>query len=286
MSTWGIGTSQHAFICYNPTTSTFETKNSTDMSTYNGLILFASSYGKVYIPFYPKYLVQLIAPDMSNLNNVLYTKDNPEILGQYPIDIREMVLLGDSLSALDRWVYMLDQYFYIPKRTNLAASGTKMSTDTMLKATRAEITTTTQLTTILSGTNDCGWSIPVGTVQSIGSTYDTSTYAGAYQTCVENLYAKNPNMRIIIIVSPRAWYPAGSDTSNPTYEVTNTKLAPYQQVARDVAKTYGLPCFDTPNVMGVNDKNYSQWTVDNLHFNSFGYEKLGRRLAEFIKTNF
>jgi lysophospholipase L1-like esterase len=223
---------------------------------------------------------------MANLNNVLYTKDNPSIVGQYPLDIREMVILGDSLSAVDRWAYMLDQYFYIPSRINLAASGTKMSTDTMGKATRAEITTKTQLATILSGTNDCGWSVPVGTVRAIGSTYDTSTYAGAYQTCVENLYAKNPNMRIIIIVSPRAWYPAGSDTSNPTYEVTNTKLAPYQQVARDIAQLYGLPCIDTPNVMGVNDKNYTNWLVDNLHFNSYGYEKLGRRLAEFIKVNF
>ena len=277
---WNTGNVLHYLICYNPSTGIIEVKKDSDMLTYDGLILFASKYAAVSILSYPKNLVNI------EINSDTVTgNDTAKIIGQYEIDIRDMVIIGDSLSALDRWAATLDQLLYIPKRTNLAASGTKMSTYMTGMYGNASITATTQLVYIMAGTNDCGFQVTVGTLKQ-GAPYDVNTFFGAYQNLIEGLYGKNPNMRIMLGVPPKAWFPAGTDTGTPTYSVTNSELAPYQQAVRDIAKYYAIPCFDTPNVMGINDFNYNSWYVDKMHFNPFGYEKLGRRIAEFIIANY
>ncbi|WP_265937517.1 hypothetical protein [Acinetobacter baumannii] len=59
--------------------------------------------------------------------------------------------------------------------------------------------------TITAGANDHKNSVPVGTVQSISSAFNLSSYAGALQASIEKIINSNKDTKIFLITPIRGW---------------------------------------------------------------------------------
>ena len=133
------------------------------------------------------------------------------------------------------------------------------------------------LATIMHGVNDHDNSpnSPIGTLAAHGSTFDKSTYIGAYQYIIETILSNSPVTEIIIL---------GSTTVSNDNTVNNVgaKMSDYRAAAKAVAEDYGLAYFDASTV--ITPANYQSLTSDGIHLNAAGHELLGTALAEWMVT--
>lgn len=123
----------------------------------------------------------------------------------------------------------------------------------------------------------------IGTLQPIGSTFDTSTIYGAWQSAVEYILANYPQVKIFMTIPAIAW-----DDGNP-----NT-VFPYSiaEIKGKVAELYNIPCVDLYKHGGLNAVNRDYYYVDDvditdwrLHFNDYGNALIGAEIAGFINTH-
>lgn len=98
------------------------------------------------------------------------------------------------------------------------------------------------------GTNDYGNNIPIGTISTIGSTFDDNTVIGALQHSIENIISRNPSINIIML-SPMYRYCNSSDSV--------AKFETYVKAVIDVANLYHIPIKNMYTDCGVNDLNRS-----------------------------
>lgn len=133
------------------------------------------------------------------------------------------------------------------------------------------------LVTIMHGVNDHDNSpnSPIGTLAPHGSTFDKTTFIGAYQYIIETILTNSPVTEIIIL---------GSTTVNNDNYVNSVgaTLSDYRAAAKSVAEDYGLPYFDASTV--ITPSNYQALTRDGIHLNADGQEVLGTALAEWMVT--
>lgn len=133
------------------------------------------------------------------------------------------------------------------------------------------------LATIMHGVNDHDNSpnSPIGTLAAHGSTFDKSTYIGAFQYIIETIQSNSPVTEIIIL---------GSTTVNNDNWVNNVgaKMSDYRAAAKAVADDYGLAYFDASTI--ITPANYQSMTSDGIHLNAAGHELLGTALAEWMAT--
>lgn len=122
----------------------------------------------------------------------------------------------------------------------------------------------------------------IGTIAPIGSTFDTTTVYGAWQSAVEYVMTNYPDVSIYIDTPCIAWA-TSSDVVFP-YSIAEVK--------KNVAELYNLPCKDMYKEAGITVINRDYFYVDNvsttywrLHFNDYGNAWIGARLAEFINVN-
>lgn len=195
--------------------------------------------------------------------------------GGYIPDINEYSLIGDSLTADGAYAQIIKTAFSIPTVNNYAISGKTLAGATGMVEQASKVPSSSNLVTIMGGTNDANTTLNLG---AIGNK-DTATYLGAYQTIIETLLAKNPLMRIILITPPRSWWSA--DPTKP-----KVQLDPFVTGTKDIAKHYGLPCFDLHNLLGMNSYNFTAYLTDGIHFTTEGKTAVGRLIKEFIRVNY
>lgn len=150
------------------------------------------------------------------------------------------------------------------------------------------------LTTITSGANDCRKGVPVGTLQPIGSTFNTSTYAGAMQASIEKVITSNPNTKIVLITPIRGWYSEYNTTNVPNTDptVVGVLKREYPEMVKAIAKLYGVPVVDFYDELGWNDLNKyvylgddpAKFTAYLLHPNNKGYQRMGELLLDTLKA--
>lgn len=131
-------------------------------------------------------------------------------------------------------------------------------------------------------TNDFKLNVPLGEVQTPDATFDTNTFAGAYQDLVEYILAKNPTISLLLMT------PLQRDNGGYNTTSTNTaghKLVDYVNVIKEIGNLYSLPVFDAYNSGGINTQNLDTTTSDGLHPNAIGYNIVGTRLAKWFKDN-
>lgn len=153
--------------------------------------------------------------------------------------------------------------------------------------------TNTYLTTITSGANDCRKGVPVGTLQPIGSTFNTATYAGAMQASIEKVIASNPNTKIVLITPIRGWYSEYNTSNVPNTDPTVVGLMKreYPEMIKSVGKLYGVPVVDFYDGLGWNDLNKSYYLGDNpavftaylLHPNNKGFQRMGELIVSSLQ---
>lgn len=214
---------------------------------------------------------------------MLYPVDNLYVVGGSMYgntykSIGKVTNLGDSItfagcmSGLD-----------IPITNKLAVNGATIIGNS-ITSQADHVTEDTDLITILGGTNDEKAIVSngkyidskVGTLQPIGSTFDKTTFFGAYQYIIETCYSKNSKVKIILCTPPRAW-----EQSEPYNERTSLKLV--GDLVKQIGKFYSIPVLDLWNECPINEITRDVYLTDKLHPNSVGCGLISRLVKSAIK---
>ena len=150
--------------------------------------------------------------------------------------------------------------------------------------------------TFWGGTNDWSRSIPIGDFNENLTNPDTTTFFGAYISCVRKLISLYPGKRIILIgTTPRMVNSDNADWSmDGTANDAGNTLMDFTNAVKTVAEYYGLPYLDLLHTAGINKINYAtfltqqQHSGDNfyyyLHFTDEGELRIGDTIAGFINS--
>lgn len=139
--------------------------------------------------------------------------------------------------------------------------------------------------TIMGGDNDDRLNVSIGTLQPIGSTFDTTTLIGALQSAIEYMLNLKPTLRIVLMSEPMGWtYKSGS-----FQRVPETIPNAY----KTVAEFYGLPFIDLYHNSGINEFNRTTYMCDpapedqNLyiyHPNNEGWKLVSKLIVNAFKN--
>ena len=139
--------------------------------------------------------------------------------------------------------------------------------------------------TIMGGDNDDRLQITPGNVLPAGSTFDTTTVAGALQNAIETVQAANPDARIILMTEPIGWTYRNGDMERVDDE--------YPKTYRKVAEMYGLPLIDLWNESGINEMNREDYMIDPTvsdgntsyiyHPSNKAWERIGKLICKVLE---
>lgn len=122
--------------------------------------------------------------------------------------------------------------------------------------------------------------VTIGSIAPIGSTFDTSTVYGAWQSAVEYILSNYPSVKIFMTIPAIAW------DSNGVMPYATAKIK------GEIAELYNIPCIDLYKNGGINEINRDYYYVDDveltnwrLHFNDYGNALIGAEFAGFINTH-
>lgn len=138
------------------------------------------------------------------------------------------------------------------------------------------------LVIIEAGTNDFKLNVPLGIIGSVkDSTFNTETFYGAYRDLLGFILQQNPTVQIVLLT------PLQRDNAGYDVEYTNSanhKLAEYANAVKAIGEMYALPVCDLYANSGINALTLDLYTMDGLHPNDLGYERMGAYCAAFLKT--
>lgn len=256
-----MGTSTFYYVCYKD--NTIELVNSAGIGTYAGYAIFGIKDTNVFPFSYPLNQIGV-------RGGTIYNRSD--------ISIGEWTLIGDSLTQGNSWWNNVREQYYIPVITNLAVAGRKMSGASGMWIDKDNVSSTTELVTIMGGTNDQGGSIARGSLQAVGASFDTNTFIGAYQALIEGLLTRIPKLRIILMTPPRAW----TDTTGTTLR---SGLKDYGDDVKAIGQFYNLPVVDMYHNMGYNEKNQKTYLTDGLHWTGEGQKRVASLVCGSLKSN-
>lgn len=254
-----MGTATFYYVCYNG--NTIELVTSANIVAYSGYVVFGIMNTTVFPFAYP-------------LNQIGVRGGT--IYGRPDLSIGEWTLIGDSLTQGNSWWNNVREQYYVPVVTNLAVAGKRMSGGSGMWLDKDTVTTTTDLVTIMGGTNDQGGSVTRGSLLAVGSAFDTNTFIGAYQTLIEGLLTRIPKLRIILMTPPRAW----TDTTGTTLR---SGLKDYGDDVKSIGQFYNLPVIDMYNNMGYNEKNQTTYLTDGLHWTTDGQKRVANLVCGALR---
>ncbi|PEL06505.1 SGNH/GDSL hydrolase family protein [Bacillus sp. AFS017336] len=137
----------------------------------------------------------------------------------------------------------------------------------------ATIPLTTQLLTIMGGTNDFGRNIPLGNGLPTNKhlNLDESTFTGALCSMVEKIQLRLPDCRIILMTPVPRYHEGKYEDKNKAGFLTSD----YARAVKDVASFYSLPCIDLYSNVGWNRMNGEYYLIDSMHPNNTkGYKRV------------
>lgn len=125
--------------------------------------------------------------------------------------------------------------------------------------------------------------VTIGEIAPIGSTFDTTTVYGAWQSAIEYIETNYPSVRIYMTIPAIAWL--GSNDDVFPYNVAKIK--------GEIAELYNIPCKNLYKEGGINSVNRDYYYVDDttetnnwhLHFNDYGNALIGAEIAQFMNVN-
>lgn len=115
--------------------------------------------------------------------------------------------------------------------------------------------------------------------------YELSTYTGGLRNAIESIQKAYPHIRIFVMSHTFAQSidENGNFQNGGSVDLGNGALPHYLIKEVDVAISCGVSIID--NFYGtVNEDNYRDYMIDNIHLNDAGREALADRLAEVINT--
>lgn len=138
------------------------------------------------------------------------------------------------------------------------------------------------LVIIAGGTNDFKLNIPLGELGVIGdTTFVDTTFYGAYRDIIEYILKQKPTIRIVLF-TPLQRYNGGYGVN--TVNTAGHKLIDYVNAVKTIGEMYGIPVCDMYANSGFTHLTLSTFTMDGLHPNDIGYERMGKYASNFIKN--
>jgi lysophospholipase L1-like esterase len=135
---------------------------------------------------------------------------------------------------------------------------------------------------IAGGTNDFKLNVPLGEIGVIGDTeFDNTTFYGAYREMIEYILTQKPTIRICLFT------PLQRNTSSYDVNSLNTvghKLIDYVNAIKLVGEMYGIPVCDMYANSGFTKLTLDTYTMDGLHPNDIGYERMGGYASQYINA--
>ncbi|MFS0781070.1 SGNH/GDSL hydrolase family protein [Bacillus sp. 1P06AnD] len=158
------------------------------------------------------------------------------------------------------------------------ANGTKNGPGTNATGKTIEYTNF-DLVTIAAGTNDFRLDVPIGHEQQ--GEADTNTFQGAYHDLMQYILDKNPGIRIVLFTPlqrNKAFYDVNY-VNQAGYTLKN-----YVQTIKEIGDQYSVPVCDMYGNSGFTEKTMREFTIDGLHPNARGYERMGNYGAAFLQS--
>ncbi len=115
--------------------------------------------------------------------------------------------------------------------------------------------------------------------------YEISAYTGGLRTAIETIQNTYPYIRIVVMshTFAQAIDADGNFQNGGSTDLGNGALPHYLLKEIDVSISCGVSIID--NFYGtINEDNYRDYMVDNIHLNDAGRQIMADRLAEFINT--
>ena len=138
----------------------------------------------------------------------------------------------------------------------------------------------TDVVLLCGGVNDTN--VSIGNLEEEGSTFNTNTIYGAWQSAIEYISVNYPNIKIIMVVPVIAW----RTVSDTVYSYDRAV------VKKIVAEYYNVPVLNLYKTSGINKENRDYYFADNvettnwhLHLNDYGNKLIGEVMAMFINNN-
>ncbi|MGE7881697.1 SGNH/GDSL hydrolase family protein [Bacillus sp. NPDC094077] len=129
---------------------------------------------------------------------------------------------------------------------------------------------------VYGGTNDFGRNQPLGTMAD----RTNETFYGAMHVLLQGLWKKYPDKKIGFI----SMHHFGTDFFKEINSFGLTKLD-YVKATREVCEYYSISLLDLYRSGGFNfdiTEQKTLYSVDSLHFNNLGHERLAKLIYEFI----
>ena len=145
--------------------------------------------------------------------------------------------------------------------------------------------------TLTSGANDERHNTPLGTIAEQGSTFDTSTYIGAFQAAIEHILSQSPTTKIILCTPIQGWMHTQAGYAYPDAPQSGVITPKWANAIREIAHLYSLPVCDWYYESGLNLANRATYyndpeppsnTLYSLHPNDMGF----RRMSEILISTF
>lgn len=135
----------------------------------------------------------------------------------------------------------------------------------------------TQVLTVMAGTNDWGYHIPLGTSTDAASDADENTFWAAWKSFFEKVAIRLPNCTVVVLNIPYRQNEATTTNNLGNY------LEDYRNVIRLVCDMYEMPCIETDNV-GIDNVNWSTYSTDAIHPNNAGLKLIGEHVADEMES--
>lgn len=132
------------------------------------------------------------------------------------------------------------------------------------------------LVTILVGTNDFKLDVPLGKINNDEERF----FYGSYNKLIYLLKKINPKVEIVLVT------PLHRDNSNYKSDTINDagfQLSDYQQAIINIAKKFNLKVIDLYRNSIIQEETLYKYTIDGLHPNNDGYEKISKEMVKFLK---
>lgn len=210
---------------------------------------------------------------------------------------KTMVCLGDSLTEAHHGgnVNIRSYSEFLPTYTGLKCLNygvggsqvqiTEGKTDSFVE--RITSAPNADFLMLFGGMNDFRGSSPLGDLAPIGTAledFDTHTYVGALEYCINYWLTNNPRSTIFICTIPL-------QNRGATHSFSPNGLGLYQkdynQKVKELSERYSLPLIDLwqLGMTPFNPEQNSFWFLDAMHYRDGGYERMAQYMAGEIKRH-
>ena len=195
--------------------------------------------------------------------------DEESSLG-YTKDCLSMVSLAKSIAAGD---------FGTQQATRIRESATEYFPSTIDELAQVDFSQV-EILLIGHGVNDYHGGEPIYAENDL---YDEYTFTGALRSSIKTLQEAYPDMRIVLVTSPYAWYIAKGYTCEE-YVLNGQVLEDFVDAEIAVAEELDIEIIDLYHDVFPHEKweDWEMYTRDGLHPNDAGCELLAEKIAEYF----